>query len=116
MSSHTNNDRTPSAPDTPLVSTLANDPDMAELIEFFVTEINDRIDSIASASEQNDLGQLRTVAHQLKGAATGYGFAPISDSAANLEQLIDTSGPATEVDHLREQVDELINLCQRVSL
>lgn len=105
-----------SRPTEPLRSPLANDPDMVELVEFFVEEMASRVESINNAARTNDLGQLRTVAHQLKGSAAGYGFTPISSCAATLEKLIDQSGPATEVQSLREQVDELIDLCRRVSI
>lgn len=100
----------------PLQSTLSSDPDMAELVQFFVDEMNDRIDAIQSAAQGNDLGQLRVVAHQLKGAGSGYGFEPITNSAASLEQLIDAADAAPEADQLRQQVDELIDLCRRASV
>lgn len=110
-----NSDPKPHAAD-PLRSTLSDDPDMVELVEFFVDEMGERIDTIITAAAGNDLGQLRTVAHQLRGAAAGYGFEPISDSAATLERVIDASDPAAEVDSMREQVDDLIELCRRASL
>lgn len=99
----------------PLKSTLSSDPDMVELVEFFVQDMNERIDTIQNAAQENNVGQLRIVAHQLKGAATGYGFAPISRSAAALEKLIDSAGPTAEANSLRTQVDELIDLCRRAS-
>lgn len=99
----------------PLQSTLASDPDMAELIEFFVDEIGERIDSIRNAAQENNLGHLRIVAHQLKGSATGYGFEPISKCAGELEHMIDHSDPAAEAQTLRKQIDELVNLCQRAT-
>ena len=89
---------------------------MAELVQFFVDEMNDRIGSIQDAATQNDLGQLRVVAHQLKGSGAGYGFEPISRSAAALEQMIDASDPATDAGSMRDQVDELIDLCRRASV
>jgi len=104
------------APNTPLQSTLASDPDMAELVEFFVEEMGERVESIDEAARGNDLSQLRMVAHQLKGSAGGYGFAPISDCAATLEQLIDASAPSADPESLREQVDALIDLCRRASM
>ncbi|MFN3167466.1 MAG: Hpt domain-containing protein [Phycisphaeraceae bacterium] len=104
------------APNPPLQSTLADDPDMAELVSFFVEEMGERVESINAAALDQDLSQLRTVAHQLKGAAGGYGFAPISDCAASLEQLIDASDPSADAEALREQVDALIDLCRRASL
>ncbi len=101
---------------TPLRSTLASDPDMVELVEFFVEEMADRVQAISGAADTNDLGQLRTVAHQLKGAGAGYGFAPITETAGALERLIDESGPAAEVESMREQVDALIDLCRRATV
>ena len=102
--------------DGPLVSTLAGDPDMAELVQFFVDEIDDRIQTIQTTSEANDITGLRTVAHQLKGAAAGYGFEPISRTAAELERVIDDTESLEVNQVIRQQVDELIGLCQRVSL
>lgn len=113
MSSVTPNINPPAGP---LKSTLADDPDMAELVEFFVAEIGDRVQTISTAAQENNLNQLRTVAHQLKGAAAGYGFGPISESAGTLEQAIDAAGPAAHAENLRSQVDELIDLCRRASL
>ena len=103
-------------PGPPLQSTLASDPDMVELVEFFVKEMDDRVQTISDAADANDLDQLRTVAHQLKGAGAGYGFAPITETAGALEHLIDVAGPAAEVESMREQVDALIDLCRRASV
>ena len=115
MSSFNSNQNTSPQPGTPLKSTLANDPDMAELVQFFVEEMSDRLAFIQEASQENDFGKLRTVAHQLKGAATGYGFEPISQTAAELEALIDETQPTEQTDDLRQQVDALIDLCRCVS-
>ena len=103
-------------PGTSLHSTLASDPDMVELVQFFVEEMADRVQTISDAADANDLGQLRTVAHQLKGAGAGYGFEPITDAAGALEHLIDESGPATEVESMRQQIDALIDLCRRATV
>lgn len=99
----------------PLRSTLSGDPDMAELITFFVDEMGERVGTIQAAADGNDIGQLRVFAHQIKGAAAGYGFEPISAKAAELEDRIAASDPAT-VDDVRRQIDELIDLCRRASV
>ena len=109
MSSFNSNQDTSPQPGAPLKSTLADDPDMAELVEFFVEEMSDRIDSIQTASQQNDFDQLRTFAHQMKGSATGYGFEPISSTAAELEAMIDATQPTEQTEDLRKQVDALID-------
>ncbi|MEO0475445.1 MAG: Hpt domain-containing protein [Planctomycetota bacterium] len=106
-------DATPS--NTPLVSTLSSDPDMAELVQFFVEEIDERITTIQTASQANDIIGLRTVAHQLKGAGTGYGFEPISQTAGELERLIDETEALEVTSDIQRQVDELIDLCRRAS-
>lgn len=106
----------PAPIDAPLQSTHASDPAMAELIAFFVEEMADRVEVIRTAAEQNDLGKLRVVAHQLKGAGTGYGFEPISKSAAALEQSIDSVDHDGSIDDLSQQIDELIGLCRRASV
>ena len=103
-------------PTQPLVSTLASDPDMAELVQFFVDEIDERIDTIQTSAQANDITGLRTVAHQLKGAGTGYGFEPISQTAGELERLIDVTEPPAVTQAIQEQVDDLIDLCRRASI
>ena len=94
--SHPTSEPKPPSPTIPLVSTLASDPDMAELVQFFVDEIDDRVTTIQTTAQTNDIAGLRTVAHQLKGAAAGYGFEPISRTASELERLIDVT-ESTEV-------------------
>lgn len=114
--SHPQHDPKQTQPTGPLVSTLTNDPDMAELVQFFVDEIDDRIGTIQASAEGNDIIGLRTIAHQLKGAATGYGFEPISNTAGELERLIDVTEPPEVTEAIQGQVDELIELCKRASV
>lgn len=100
----------------PLVSQFAGDPDMAELVGLFLSELPDRIDALRSAWETRELGQLRRMAHQLKGAGAGYGFAPIGDAAAKLEKgLAACKGASADapLDSLSRQLSELVDLCTR---
>ena len=89
---------------------------MAELVQFFVDEIDERVTTIQTTAQTNDIAGLRTVAHQLKGAAGGYGFDPISQTAGELERLIDVTEPPEVTQAIQEQVNELIDLCQRASM
>lgn len=102
--------------DGPLKSTLSDDPDMVELVEFFVEQMSNRVDVIRTATDEQNIEELRTIAHQLKGAGLGYGFEPISNCAGALEKLIDGAGPDAQVDSFRQQIDDLINLCSRVKV
>jgi HPt (histidine-containing phosphotransfer) domain-containing protein len=57
----------------PLVSELASDPDFAELLAAFVSEMPKRISTLETALTASDLETLARLAHQLKGSAGGYG-------------------------------------------
>lgn len=71
--------------DGPLTSCYANDPEMREIITLFVAEIPERRRELTDAWTGGDLSRVRTLAHQIKGAAGGYGFPDISVAAARLE-------------------------------
>ena len=68
----------------PLVSELPDD-DMVELVNMFVEELPEKNKAIIKAIEERNLAILETLAHQLKGAAGGYGFPSISAAAQSLE-------------------------------
>lgn len=96
----------------PLFSTLAEDPDLGEIVEMFVNEMPDRVENLLAQLESEDWDSLRRSAHQLKGAAGSYGFETISPSAANLEDAI-RDGNTEEV--VRRAVQSLVDLCQRAT-
>ncbi len=98
--------------DEPLVSEFASDPDMIEIVEYFVEELPKRVQAIRSAVTDSDVQSLRTLAHQLKGAAPGYGFAAIGDAAGVLEASLRVSDGSIE--GVMGQVEDLASLCQRV--
>lgn len=97
----------------PLRSTYAEDPEMKELVEMFVQEMPERIESIRAAFSAAELTRLRTLSHQLKGASAGYGFAPLGEAAGKVEDAV-RSAP-DELDAIRARVDELLDLCRRVT-
>lgn len=100
------------APDPNAFSLDINDPEDAELIEYFLSELPDRVDTIVAAFTNDDFCELERVAHQLKGAAPGFGFPQIGTEAGKLEQqLKDSSNPAESLGTLRSQVDQLVSLC-----
>ncbi len=70
---------------TLLLSELADEPDMAELLEQFLADLPGRVDAIGVALDDNDRTRVAALVHQLKGAAGGYGFPTISDAARVLE-------------------------------
>jgi HPt (histidine-containing phosphotransfer) domain-containing protein len=101
----------------PLTSVLSTDPDMAEIVAEFASEMPGRIEQLTKSWDQQQLDVVQRLSHQLKGAAGGYGFPQISDAAGKLEQsLVALSGAGLESDiaRLRTLYGELVSLCKRV--
>ena len=98
----------------PLVSEFASDRDMADLVEFFISELQSRVGAMRDACQSGDAARLRGLAHQLKGAAGGYGFPSITQSAAELESaLVDATEGETSA--VAEKTEALIALCKRAA-
>jgi HPt (histidine-containing phosphotransfer) domain-containing protein len=69
-------------------SEFADDPDMSGIVGQFVSELPDRVQSMNAALAAGQFEQLRVLAHQLKGAAGGYGFPRLGEAAALIDQGI----------------------------
>ena len=94
----------------PLYSSLGGDPDLADLVELFVEEIPDRTTVLLEQFHASDWEGLRRTAHQLKGSAGSYGYAPISQYAAVLEETVMRDEPEAQI---RDAVEGLIAACNR---
>jgi diguanylate cyclase (GGDEF)-like protein len=94
-----------------LRSSHAANPKMREIIGKFVGRLPDRVSELERLLAAEDLEALRQAAHQLKGAAGGYGFGAITDAAARLEARIKTHDA---FDSITAEVHELIALIARV--
>jgi len=95
----------------PILSEYAEDPDMKDLLDTFVSELPGKIAAIRDAWDHHNHANLRRIAHQLKGAGGGYGFGVISDAAQRLESSL-AQGPQ-DLERARTELDALIDLCQR---
>ena len=100
-------------PDSPLRSEFADDPDMAELLVYFMGELQQRADRLNTAWQNANHDDLQMLAHQIRGAAGGYGFPTVTKSAAELEQAL--MSDETQVALLKEKVEDLIALCRRAA-
>ena len=94
-----------------LYSTLASDPDLNEIVAMFVDEMPERVDKLIEELKRNNLEGLQRVAHQLRGAAGSYGFHQLTPYASRVEDAAEKGEPE---DRIREAVDELAEMCQRV--
>lgn len=103
----------------PILSEFATDPDMADLVELFVSEMPARIESLSKAWESRDYESLKRLAHQLKGASAGYGFPTIGAAAGVVEERllgVGSTGFGEQAEAIAAQVRELSEMCKRVSL
>jgi HPt (histidine-containing phosphotransfer) domain-containing protein len=95
-----------------ILSAFAHDPDMQDLIVAFVNELPARISRIGRDIERADRQAVQRLAHQLKGAAGGYGFHSITEAAAALEARAEAvDSPAA----VQAAFAELAGLCRRAS-
>jgi histidine phosphotransfer protein HptB len=99
-----------------LVSEFASDPDMAELVDLFVTELPTRVAALDAAWSGKRIPDLTRLAHQLKGAGAGYGFPTIGTAAGALEsrlKQLDATGTQSSIERLAVEYRELLDLCAR---
>jgi len=93
-----------------LVSSYADDPVMADAVRRFVDRLDGVLDELRRALAANDFALLASLAHQLKGAAGGYGFDPITAAAALLERA---AKEPVDAKAASGALDELIDLGRR---
>jgi len=102
----------------PIFSEFASDPEMAELIVQFVSELPDRVGSLMTNWHSQNYPEVKRAAHQLKGASAGYGFPAIGLAASRVESgLRGRSADQITQDAARliEDIRHLSDLCTRVS-
>ncbi len=98
---------------SPIQSEFADDPDMRDLVEFFVADLHARSSAIRTAREHFEWSTVARIAHQLRGSAAGYGFTDLGTLAGKIEDLL-KSEAADCPSRLRESLDELMLMCQRI--
>ncbi len=98
---------TPVHTDDPIKALLAK-PKLAKIVDRFITGLDDRLAAIQKAVAEEDRKALKVLAHQLKGAAGGFGFPHISRVASEIEQ-----GAEKELAAVDQAVRDLAELCQQ---
>ena len=91
---------------SPIVSTLATDPDFAELVVDYVSDIPARIESCIGFVEAQNWPELKRFAHQIKGSAGSYGFGQITAIAALLEAAL---AKETELEQKIKLAEDLVS-------
>jgi CheY-like chemotaxis protein/HPt (histidine-containing phosphotransfer) domain-containing protein len=93
-----------------LVSTLAADDDLEDLVRQYVRDLPDRSSAILRAVQASDVETLKVLAHQLKGSAGAYGFQVITDAAAAVEAAVISGLDRASIE---ARAEELATLCRR---
>lgn len=110
-------DQTP-ADGSRLVSEFAGDQEFSDLIELFVSELPDRLATIQAALCDAEFAAIGRLAHQLKGAAPGYGFPTIGEAAEHIEdwfQSLDASPTSAQLSEVRHMIDALAEICRQAT-
>jgi len=75
----------------PIVSSLSENPDMAPLLEAYITQVSGTLTELAQAIREDDLATVRRLCLAFKGSGAGYGFAPLSTAADTAVRQLDAS-------------------------
>ncbi|MFI5307369.1 MAG: ATP-binding protein [Polyangiales bacterium] len=94
----------------PLISEFEDDEEMRDIIGIFVGGMQARVALLREATATDDRSALEHIAHQLRGAAGGFGFGAISVAAERLELASKGGADRAAVEPL---VATLIGLCKR---
>lgn len=92
----------------PLVSTLIHEPDMADLIDTFVAELERRVSELESAFAKEELETLTRVGMLIKSQAGACGFEVITKVANALCECIGADEGKVAI---RDKLDELVRWC-----
>lgn len=96
-----------------IVSLLGDDPEMADLVEEFVSAMSERITAIEEALQSEDRDSLRRHMHQLKGACGGYGFPQLTDETGLLERRLQQGETLAS---LKSSIETIVDKLQRLSV
>jgi len=100
----------PSDPREPLQSEFASDPEMMECVNVFIRQLDDRIRALEATFAEQEFDRLRSIAGEIRGAGSGYGFPSLCDAAARLECSI---RDRVDVRMIRLDLEKLLSLCRR---
>ena len=93
----------------PLESSFASDPEMAEMINHFVSGLPQTIKELQKAFDAEGTDALELTIRHLKGQGASFGFDVITETATELESAIQSGAEPAVV---REGINELVKWCR----
>ena len=100
----------PACDDSALISSLADDQDLVQVLDVFIETLPEMLDSIGAALREGDMETLKWHVHELKGAGGSAGFPIVMQHAVGVENTIATG----QIDQLARGVEELLGLCEQI--
>ncbi|MDA7980307.1 MAG: Hpt domain-containing protein [Pirellulales bacterium] len=97
----------------PIYSDFGGEEGMAELVELYVDEMPERIETLDRCGKRQDIKELARLAHQLKGAAGSYGFMQISEIAEQLDRAIKICSGPSDLQRVEDLLARTIDACRR---
>jgi HPt (histidine-containing phosphotransfer) domain-containing protein len=88
------------------------DQDLEEIVPGFLENRRRDVQTLKTALQENNLAEIRTIGHRMKGDGGGYGFDAISMMGDALEQ----AAARGDRDAIRRQTAELIDYLARVTV
>lgn len=102
-----------SSRDTTVVySDFCSDPEYRGLLELFAEALPERRRRLTAAFRSGSFQELRTLAHQLKGAGGGFGFPDLTRCAAELESACKSASP----DLVAAALDRMLAYMERIAV
>jgi len=97
-----------------IYSSYRGEPDMEEILPFFIDELPGTRDVLSEFGQAKDIESIRKEAHKLRGSAGGYGFQGLSDLAGRLEDSCKNS--TRDETMILRNLDELLDHLSKVRL
>ena len=94
------------------VITVYIDLGLEEIVPGFLENRRRDVQTLETALQQNNLAQIRTIGHRMKGDGGGYGFDAISTIGDGMEQ----AAAREDRDAIRRHIAELIDFLARVTV
>lgn len=98
------------AMDAPVYSEFADDPDFGDLLHLFIESLHKQRSEILSLFQDRQWDGLHSMAHQIKGAAGGYGFPQLTEKAYALETAAGEKNEAEIAIHLEDLLTYMARL------
>jgi len=85
-------------------SALAEHPDVKAVLPVFVGRLRGHVARLRQLHGAGNREEFRRLVHQLRGAGKSFGFAPISERAGAIEEVVLAGRPLSEVGRALEEL------------